>query len=143
MAVEVVTRTWCDPCLVEHDARTSGRTIEITLDGKRRTVELCESHEAELLKPLADVLDRSGHRVPVVGSPARSRPKLPGEPEPVRTGKQPAGPRELACLVCDAAYASSAGLGNHYAADHGMPKAKTLSVVLRPALPAVWLRGRA
>jgi hypothetical protein len=134
MAREIVTL--CDPCLAE-DTRSTGRSIEIAVDGKSRSVELCESHEAELLKPLLDVLGRFGQRV-VLTAPAGSRtprPAAPIDPDATRKGKPPAGPRDLTCLVCPATYGSASGLGLHYVAEHGAPKRATMSSVYGPRCP--------
>jgi len=136
MARQIVTL--CDVCLGE-DARTEGRTVEVTLDGKSRTVELCETHEAQLLKPLADVLAEFGAKAGagtshVVRTPRR-RTADAGEPV-IRRGKEPAsGERDLECLACGASYASAAGLAGHYAAAHGQPARTTLSVVFGDRCP--------
>lgn len=126
MAREIVVL--CDPCLAE-DVRSTGRTIEIAIEGKSRSVELCETHEAEIVKPLLDVLGRFGSRITVAPRSSRSAAAspVPVSAEGQRLGKPPAGPRQLVCIACGADYASSSGLALHMTAKHGAPERGALS----------------
>jgi len=132
--------TLCDPCLAD-EVRAEGRTVEVVLDGKARSVELCVTHEAELLKPLADVLAEFGVKAGtgtshVLRAPRRTGSTTTAPPgEATRTGKTPTGPRDLECLACGATYASATGLAGHLASEHGQPKAATLSVAYGDRCP--------
>ena len=145
MAVEIVTMTWCDPCLVEHDARTTARTFEIVLDGgKPRTIELCEAHELEILKPLRDLLARFGRRIQA--PPRAPRVSAPAVGEPAarsgRAGRAPAsGERPLVCIACDATYAARGGYAAHLTSAHGAPKTATISAAYGGRCPLCGYTG--
>lgn len=149
MAREIVTL--CDPCLAE-DVRSTGRTIEIGIEGKSRTVELCETHELQLLKPLADILGRFGQRVTLT-APAGSRTSVPRPPRAAgpaavdpgapRLGKPPTGPRDLACIACEMTYSTPSGLAGHLVRIHGVSATATLSAAYGARCPLCGHEGSA
>lgn len=142
MAREIVTNVLCDLCLAE-DVRAEARSFEVGVDGKPRTIELCESHEVEVLKPMVDVLERFGHRLPSTAArPARAAaPAL--DPSAPRKGAEPAGGRDLACLACGSLYGTPSGLAGHMVGQHGMPKAATLTFAYGDRCPLCGHRGSA
>lgn len=141
MAREIVVL--CDPCLAE-DVRTAAveSTVAVEIgavkpNAKLKALALCERHQTELLKPLADVLNEFG--VAVDGSPKAPAP-LDGERRSgrggrvtaeelaanaaatgKRKGRQPTGERLAQCLWCELAYTAKSGSGfmRHLRVNHG------------------------
>lgn len=84
MTRQLVIHDWCDVCQRDEGAQVEGQTLTMALDGKPRALELCETHYAQLVKPLADVLAELGRKpddgaAPRKGSGAPR--KAPGVPE--------------------------------------------------------------
>lgn len=133
MAKEIVT--WCDACMAE-DQHSPGHTVVIAVDGKPQSVDLCTSHDDQLVKPLRVLMEEFGAPVEL---PAQSRPKTGAKVSPgtagnqhernvlmhqqtgVRKGKPPAGDRSNQCLWCPLTYSGSAssGFGRHLRVVHG------------------------
>lgn len=60
MAKEIVSYIWCEIHLQKDDDRQPGQEFHITVDGKTRTLDLCEGCHAEHLAPLLAVLEQYG-----------------------------------------------------------------------------------
>lgn len=113
---EVRRFTWCDVCTVEagDDAPTHepAETFTVAIDGAApMTIDLCERHHKTLVAPLVELLANHGYRESMTTTPAGTG----------RHGQKPKGARDMPCLWCDMAYASSTGLGGHLVAVHGFP----------------------
>lgn len=76
MSRQLIVRDWCDVCQRDDDAQVEGQTWTMALDGKPRTLELCEVHYAQLVKPLQDVLAELGRKPDDGAAPTRA----PGRP---------------------------------------------------------------
>jgi len=74
MAQEIVRV--CDPCLVENGTRVDAAVVVLDLGAGPRAVDLCEAHQAELVKPLADAVDLWG----VKPDPVPGKVKAPRKP---------------------------------------------------------------
>lgn len=120
--------TWCDLCLPT-DVKVSATTHTLTLDGRTRTLDLCDGCVEAVVKPLQAMLDRYGQPVSADGKVKRPyRRRQSSEPEPGATG-QPGEPAAddaalypFACIVCDhEPFTNRSGLFRHYGTRHGYP----------------------
>lgn len=129
MAREIVT--WCDPCM-ERDERVPGREHTVALDGTApKVVALCDSDEAQYLKPLAALLGEFG--APVEGKAAQPAASTSGDmPRHLldfniggqRRGRTPGnGERAAQCLWCPLSFSNDgSGLLQHLERVHGLPR---------------------
>jgi hypothetical protein len=122
MAQEIVRL--CDPCLAD-DERVNASAVTVALNGKPLLLDLCEDHEALLIKPLRDVLAAFGQTVTApTGAPKRAYTKRtpPSAAEPA--GPAPAMPAtEGHVHVCPfehTGYAGASALLKHLDSVHGL-----------------------
>lgn len=121
MAQEIVRL--CDPCLAEDASRVGGVGLTVNLGDGPLVVDLCDSHLARLVKPLADVLGLYGV---AEGRAARTRKGGTGRRrQPRATPAEGAaevaeGGRAYPCPWCDYESAASSPFRRHVAEVHGL-----------------------
>ena len=115
MAKDVVIHIWCDQHMAREE-RIEGRELPpITLDGKTRTLDLCEACVKEFVGPLAQLLDEFG------------APPTTGTAPPRQSGRRrPATDRGAPCVWCDVDYSATSGSGymSHIKVVHGYANAR-------------------
>lgn len=118
MAQEIVRL--CDPCLVEDQARVPANGHTIDLGAGPMVIDLCESHEARLLKPVLDLLELYG--VAEGGKHAKPRRKR-REAAPAKPAAEVvdvAEGHQHACPWCEYAVNSAGAFRRHLAEVHGV-----------------------
>lgn len=138
MVREIIT--WCSPCYAE-DIRSEGTSVVLTINGsKPQSVDVCETHEKEIVEPLRELLAAHGSRIesatvaPTVGrrlcphcgaslksadSLAKHIRRSHGEaPDPTQPMVDES---ELAhgCPDCERRFATPQGMGAHRSRVHG------------------------
>jgi len=135
MAKEIVI--WCDPCLAE-DVRTPSREYRLAVGTVTKTVDLCDAHADQFVKPVSTLLEEYGATVEVATAKKitqkrhaagsnRSTGPLPEvtlltfQQTGVRKGKTPEGDREAQCLWCPMDYSvDGSGFRRHLETAHGL-----------------------
>jgi hypothetical protein len=107
--------SWCDPCMV-NDEHTPGNPFVVTLGAtaKPKEIDLCETHEKELIAPLRELLGE-------VGQPVGSE-QLALDVDPDKTKKQ--------CPQCsEERLLTREGLRGHLRKLHGVERSAANDVV--------------
>lgn len=136
MAKEIVI--WCDPCLAE-DVRTPSREYRLAVGTVTKTVDLCDAHADQFVKPVSTLLEEYGAVVEVAAASKkitqkrhaagsnRSTGPLPEvtlltfQQTGVRKGKTPSGDRDSQCLWCPMDYSGDgSGFRRHLETAHGL-----------------------
>lgn len=120
----------CDPCMAEQGVRTEARPIVLDLGKGPLMVDLCELHEAQIVKPLLDAMALWGVAADV---PAPKRRKGSGRSRsivPVSDGlvalAQGHDSRPHSCPWCVYATASSSSFRRHIRTAHGVEQFSAL-----------------
>lgn len=116
MAREIVV--WCDPCMRE-EVRTVGSEVQVGIDSEPRILALCESHNAEFIKPLAALIDEFGASINGGASNARVGRQGASLASQQRKGRTPVAGRPNQCLWCPLSYSTGSGFSRHLKVEHG------------------------
>jgi uncharacterized C2H2 Zn-finger protein len=76
MVREIIT--WCSPCYA-NDVRTEGRSVALAVDGRPQLVDVCETHDKEIVQPVRELLAAHGQPLERAGvePTARERHRCP------------------------------------------------------------------
>lgn len=115
MAKEIVAYIWCEIHLQKHEDRKPGTEFQISVDGKTRTLDLCDDCHAEYLAPLMGVLDEYGQEP----AAAPSEKKSSGKKASSTNKWKPDADGKFRCKaitdegVCGREFDTAQGIGRH------------------------------
>lgn len=139
MSRQLVIHDWCDVCQRDDGAQVEALSYTMQLDGRPRTLELCDMHQAQYVKPLADLLADLGRKPDDGEAPRKGagRPRkgleAPGaQAEPTgqqRARKAPPEAQEATpqddegypCIICGTHLARADNYRRHLASVHDLP----------------------
>lgn len=141
MSRQLVIQAWCDVCQRDDDTAVEGQTLQLQLDGKPRVLELCDTHRAQYVKPLQDLLDELGRKPDsdsAKTSPGKPRklppiPEAQAEPNAPQRGRkarqqaqEAPAPQELSpdgypCIICGHELARADNYRRHLTSVHQLP----------------------
>lgn len=142
MAKEIVA--WCDVCL-QDEVQTTASTHQLTLSGKTHELDLCETHDKELLEPIRLLLAEAGQPVQkqsksddgrvacsICGKQLKTRDTLSKHVRRMHStdeqlaavsrtieAEEAAGAKPYDCPDCDSSFETPQGRGAHRSRAHG------------------------